>query len=271
MATSSTTDNKSQQTANMPRMRPSYWLVLILCAVFVIIACFGIYFFNLQKQSEKTSVEHTLQTIAQMKVDQVSQWRSEREGNAVSAAESPFLAQGVSNFLRSPNDPILKAQMRQELSGLGKSYPYKDILLVDSAGHILLSLNNFYLSLPQTINAQLTTAYSRQEATWIDFYQPPGASGTALGLIAPLLSDVKDNPSPLSGVIFIIDPAQYLYPLILSWPEASQSAETLLVEQRGDQIVFLNDLRFHRNAALNYSIPLTQGDVPAVAAVQGIR
>lgn len=271
MTTSSTTDKKNPQTAKMPRMRPSYWLVLVLFAVFVIIASCGIYFFNLQKQSEKTSVENTLQTIAQMKVDQISQWRSEREGNAVSAAESPFLAQGVSNFLRSPNDPVLREQMRQELSGLGKSYTYKDILLVDSAGHILFSLNNFYLSLPQTINTQLTTAYSRQEVTWIDFYQPPGTSGTALGLVAPLLSDLKENQSAQSGVIFIIDPAQYLYPLILSWPEASQSAETLLVEKRGDQVVYLNDLRFQRNAALNYSIPLTQKDVPAVAAVQGIQ
>ncbi len=52
---------------------------------------------------------------------------------------------------------------------------------------------------------------------------------------------------------------------------ASRSGETLLVERDGDQVLFLNDLRFRAGAALNLRIPLADGNLPAAKAILGAQ
>jgi PAS domain S-box-containing protein len=70
-------------------------------------------------------------------------------------------------------------------------------------------------------------------------------------------------------VILRSSAAKSLYPLIQSWPIPSDSAETLLVQQDGDDVVFLNDLRFRPDAALSFRIPLARSDLPGVHAALG--
>jgi len=64
-------------------------------------------------------------------------------------------------------------------------------------------------------------------------------------------------------------PQLFLYPLIQKWPVPSQSAETLLVQRRGEKVVWLNNTRFNPHSALRMEQPLTEKDVPAVRAVLG--
>lgn len=72
------------------------------------------------------------------------------------------------------------------------------------------------------------------------------------------------------GALFIsIDPHVFLFPLIQSWPAVSETAETLLVERMGDEVVNLNELRHGRNAVLSLKQPLSRTELPGVMAVQG--
>ncbi len=90
-----------------------------------------------------------------------------------------------------------------------------------------------------------------------------------LDVIAPLVASSQSNADPIGAVVLVIDANQYLYPLIQSWPIPDSSAETLLVRQDGDTVLFLNELRYQSDTALKLRIPLTQTNVPAVMAVQG--
>ena len=67
-----------------------------------------------------------------------------------------------------------------------------------------------------------------------------------------------------------IDPEKYLYPFINQWPTPSKTAETLLVRRQGNEALFLNDLRFKKNTALNLRLPLDKNkELPAVKAALG--
>ncbi len=74
---------------------------------------------------------------------------------------------------------------------------------------------------------------------------------------------------PVGTLILRIDPESYLYPYLKQWPTPSETAETLLVRREGEEVVFLNELRFRRGTALNLRFPLTQAGLPAAAAAQG--
>ena len=68
-----------------------------------------------------------------------------------------------------------------------------------------------------------------------------------------------------------IDPREFLYPLIQSWPTPSATAETLLVGREGDSVVFLNELRHRKNTAFSLRFPITEKKLPAAMVVQGIK
>ncbi len=73
----------------------------------------------------------------------------------------------------------------------------------------------------------------------------------------------------VGAAVLQIDPYQFLYPLIQSWPSKSASAETLIVRQEGSDVLFLNELRHRKDTALSLRIPLATPKLPAAMAVRG--
>ncbi|MBM3892093.1 MAG: PAS domain S-box protein, partial [Verrucomicrobia bacterium] len=66
-----------------------------------------------------------------------------------------------------------------------------------------------------------------------------------------------------------INPSQYFFPLIQSWPTSSWTAETLLVRREGDDVVYLNELRHRKGTAMNLRTPGSAKNLPAAMAVRG--
>jgi PAS domain S-box-containing protein len=67
----------------------------------------------------------------------------------------------------------------------------------------------------------------------------------------------------------VIDPKVYLFPMIQRWPTPNETAETLLVRRDGSDVQFLNELRFHKNTALQLRFPLSRHNLPAARAALG--
>ena len=87
---------------------------------------------------------------------------------------------------------------------------------------------------------------------------------------APLLPEGPGGAA-VAAVLMHGDPDDYLYPLLAEWPVPSESGETLLVERRGDRVVFLSDLRARDEAELSLGMPLSREDLPAAQAVRGAQ
>ena len=71
-----------------------------------------------------------------------------------------------------------------------------------------------------------------------------------LAILVPIFAD-ENNNRPLGVLVLHINPQTYLYPYIQNWPIPSDTAETLLVRRDGEDVLFLNELRFQQDAALN--------------------
>src|ERR1035438_8946554 len=76
----------------------------------------------------------------------------------------------------------------------------------------------------------------------------------------------------MEGILLLgIDPSEFLYPLIQSWPTPSRTAETLLVRREGDEVVYLNELRHRKDTAMQLRFPLTDRRIPAVRGALGVE
>ncbi|HEX7534756.1 MAG TPA: ATP-binding protein, partial [Syntrophales bacterium] len=88
-----------------------------------------------------------------------------------------------------------------------------------------------------------------------------------LDIFIPLIGPKSNNAV---GVLLLrIDPFEYIFPLIQSWPTQSVTAETLLARREGDDVVYLNELRHKKGTALNLRLPISSERLPAAIVVQG--
>lgn len=127
--------------------------------------------------------------------------------------------------------------------------------------------------------AALTATLSQRQPVLTDLHLDPESGLVHVGAVAPLLgipvgqadgeSAGADDSGPVGAIILQTDAREYLYPLIQTWPSNSQTAETLLVERSGDDVLFLNDLRHTVGAALSLRVPLARGNLPATMAILG--
>jgi len=78
-----------------------------------------------------------------------------------------------------------------------------------------------------------------------------------LDLIVPLIESTESDTVYYGYMIFEINPEKYLYPLVQSWPTASQTSETILMKEENNQAVYLNELKYRENAVLRLKENLT--------------
>ena len=253
----------------MMRMKSSIfpqWMATALVATLLVMGIGGTWLFRSQKQAVLHTATAQLDAIGRLKVDQLVAWREERLGDAAVLMENTFVAQGVARYLADP-----RAENASPLLSLFRSlrvyYHYADVLLIDLEGRVLLRLSK---SAIYYIMATIPTdSLDDGKPILTELRADSKSTAPHLDVIAPIFSLDPPTKTPLGAVVLVTDTSRYLNPLIQTWPTPSSTAETLLVRREGDNVLFLNDLRYRPNAALKLSIPLSRTDVPAVMAVLG--
>ncbi|MBM3174368.1 MAG: PAS domain S-box protein [Chloroflexi bacterium] len=254
------------KTTTPPSSRLLY-LVMALVTMVILVGGYLFYYFHGQQMRQR--IEDTLSAMAQLKVGQIVDWRAARLVDANTLVGSPSFIDTVAKYIASPTDMEIRDKVLADLGIVAQSYPYQDILLVDMNGKVLLSVSDSVHRLSDVTVEQLAVAINERKAVITDFHYPPDSDSAHLDIVAPLFPWRADSPQAIGVVVLCIEPSQYLYPLLQFSPFPSETAETLLVERDGDEVLFLNDLRHQKDTALKMRIPLSRQEVPAVMAVLG--
>ncbi|MBU0910848.1 MAG: GAF domain-containing protein, partial [Proteobacteria bacterium] len=261
-------NNTQGMAPNVPRSFP--WPLLVMFVVgLLILLTGGVWFYRSQEQHLRAKAEEDLAAVARLKVEQIAQWRAERLADAAVVCENPFTADALRRWLADPV-PETSGSILVRFRSLQKNYHYPNILLVGIDGRVRLSLaGETGLLLHDEAFGVLAEAFRRREPVLSDLHTGPGDLPAHLYVIAPLFAGEIGTGAPLGAVVLRCDASQFLYPMIETWPGESPSAETLLVRREGDRVLFLNELRHHKDSALKLYMPLSRVDVPGVMAVLG--
>jgi len=263
--TSEAPPKDAPKTTTPPSSRLLY-LVMALVTVAILVG--GYLFYHDQERQMRQRVEGGLSIVAQLKAEQIVEWRAARLVDANTLA-GPSFTDSVARHMASPADTELRDKVIADLAIIAQAYPYQDILLTDVNGNVLLSLNESVRHLSDMTLAQMAVATTERKAVITDLHYHPVGNTPHLDVIAPLFPWGQDSPQAMGAVVFCIDPYQYLYPMLQSWPIPNETAETLLVERDDDAALFLNELRHQKDTALKLRIPLSRQEVPTVMAVLG--
>lgn len=220
------------------------------------------------KQHNRTEVEHQLSAIADLKVGELSQWREERLADAAILFNNPSFSLLVRRFLEKPGDPETQSRLLDWLEKYPAYNNYDQVRLLDAQGVSRLELPPGRAPVSSTIVREVSEVLRSGQIVFQDFYRNEHDGRIYLAVLVPIF-DERDAARPLGVLVLRVNPQTYLYPFVQRWPTPSRTAETLLVRRDGDEVVFLNELRFRTDAALKVRSPLKNLALPAAQAALG--
>jgi PAS domain S-box-containing protein len=244
------------------------WLIVSFGLTMLVMFSCGVWFYHVQEKKLRQRVEDDLQSIAQLKVNQIAQWRYERLAEAAFLMDSSNLDEVISRWMSDP-EPDDERKILSRFRSVYEHFGCNDVLLVDTHGKLRLGLRGQVQSLDKSVLELLSLAFRDRRPEITDLHAGHDDMPPHIDVIAPFFALNREENKPVGAVVIQINAQQFLYPLIQLWPTASRSAETLLVRRDGDAVLFLNELRHQTGTALKFAIPLSHRDVPAVMAALG--
>jgi signal transduction histidine kinase len=248
---------------------PPWHLVAVFLLLAAGIGAAGYGYLHNQLEHAVREKQNDLAAIASLKVSQIADWREDRLAEAESILSTSFIVSHAQRWLASGGkDPAERQALLAWMAAPRHSHHYRGVFLFDQAGEMCLASNEKLTPCAQTQSAVQETIRT-QRVLFLDFHATKTPEGVHLSLFVPLLAEVKGKKTTIGVLAFEIDPHNFLYPLIQSWPTPSSTAESLLVRRDGDSVLYLNELRHNKAPAMSLRSPLSNTALPAVRAVLG--
>ena len=246
------------------------WKRALIAALAVGLCACGTWMYRAQEQIQREHVESDLAAIGQMKVEQITAWRAERLGDAGVLTDSPFLSDAVARCLDDRNDVHAQAELRARFQSLRERYGYEDVFLVCPKGLILFAfLPEIHGRVADVAYRSVAEALTVREPVLTELHDGGVHDVPHVSAVAPIFHEEDGVSKPVAAVVLVSNARSTLYPIVQSWPMPTHTAETFLVRRERNEVLFLNNTRRDRDAALKLRFSLRDTNLPAVAAVTG--
>ena len=259
------TNNLSPKTWRIPRH-----LLLIFSLLAAGILGLGYFFYEYQVTFFQNISAADLNAIADQKVKQIMAWRRDRMNDAHLIVNDPVLATQVDEWFNGKGQHGQREKISQLLSDLNQG-SYVSAALFDVPGDLRLLILEVK---PERLPAIKTIALEAMRTGKIilsDLYRVPQSEEISMNLAIPIKLQGNDRGIVVGAVVYGIDPYYFLYPILHSWPNPSDTAEAVMVrrETASNEIVFLSELRYWKGTPLALRKSLAETQMPSVKAVLG--
>jgi PAS domain S-box-containing protein len=232
------------------------------------IAVAGRLYFRQQQREFAREASVQLAVIADLKAGQIARWYQDRRADANVILHNPMVLAQARRFLAGSSDAQVRENLLGWMSAVQQGSDYGAVALIDSQGTPRLVVPSGQ-ALEDPHFAELRQAVARSGSVlFTDLHRDRPGRPVHMGAWIPIGGEPA-VPSAAGAFLLLINPQNFLYPLIGTWPTLSGTAETYLVRREGEEVVYLNDLRHRANTALSLRFPVSTPDLPAGMAARG--
>ncbi|HTR38579.1 MAG TPA: response regulator [Bryobacteraceae bacterium] len=248
--------------APAPRIGFEILVLLLLAACEV---AFGYWFYVGQKRAIELNVHEHLREVTELKVSEIAAWRAERLGDAQLAQTIVRQYPAAQQLLLSKSNPAISKELSVWLDSLRRSYDYASVALTSLGG-------KFYLVSGQLLGpseAYAEFARKTAESGGIEIREFPrvAAPDKPHFVLAAGLTDQQGRH--IGALLMGIDPAAYLYPVVLHWPSPTRTGQVVLLQRDQTGAIFLSELEGVPGAAMKLHRDLANKSSISVRAVLG--
>jgi PAS domain S-box-containing protein len=244
-------------------------LFIIFLSAFVILTIIGFYYYNNQRNLIKNNKINELVSISNLKAQQIVNWRNERLGDAKSIYSNESIILDINDLFKKKNNREIQKRIKKWIKTLQLHYFYSSAILLDSGLNQFLINNQDTEKLDKFTLKLASESQNSDKIIFSDFHFNNN-NKIELDIIIPLQIKNQSGSKKAGVIILTIDPNRFLYPLIQSWPVPSRSSETLLLRREGNDVLYLNELKYKKNTALRLRLPVSLEKLPAAMAARGI-
>ncbi len=240
--------------------RRQLFLILSFLGLLLVVPLLAYSVIQLEGPRIRSAAMADLNAVGQLKTNQIESWLAERYADAnMLAANEAFIDDVELWQVRHDAAAELRISRSKQLLQHDSDY---QVELLDA--HALVERTRSQ-SLHPAYRALLAAALVSARPQLSDLYRA-GDGKIWLDQVVPLIK--RATGKHLGAVILHIPAQAFLFPFLQTWPTPSPSAETLLIRRDGDSVLFLNELRHYKGAALNLRRLLGAPDLPAAVAVR---
>lgn len=211
------------------------------------------WYYTRERDAAETAAENELTAIANAKTKQIANWRDERTGDGLGVASSPVMPIAARVLAGRAATEADRTEILRYLNGLAQAFSYPSASLVDLEGNVRIQLNPGH-SDSVHLREFARTAVQSGKVELSDLYREAGSGRVLMAVTIPV--------ARAGAFVLDIDAARFLYPYVEFWPTASLTGETHLTRREGNEILYLNDLRFKHGTALALRRSLAGLEVP---------
>ena len=243
------------------------WPIIIGGALLTLVIAVGGGWFKTYEFGKQREIEHQkLAAGGSLKAQWIQAWRQRLLVDAARTARSS----GVVDYLAAGDTgsgDAARERVGRQLELDRDEGSYSEVLVLDLDERPALSTSDSPGALTDATRRALATARASRAAVLSDLYRLDSGQ-VFIDSVAPVIDASGDV---VAAVVLRQDAALELFPALRQEPAGSETYETVLVEQDGDQVVFLSRSRVDASVALSQRLPLTREDLPAVRAIRGER
>ena len=245
-------------------------LVVVFLAVIGAVTGTGVLWYRRQEAAVWREAGESVSAVADLKLQQLVLWRRERLADAAVIGQSPNTVRELEAFVRGERGAVSVARLREWLGALA-ARGYARASVVDTDGRVVVESGFAGHTDDPTTRAAVAEALRSGALGFGSLHRVGGAGPIRLDLVAPLRSEAEKVKvrRPFAALVLEIDPAQFLFPLLSSWPTPSRTAEVLLVQRDSADVLYLNDLRHRTGTALRLRFPLADTSLAGALAASG--
>ena len=246
-------------------MKNNYFSYQILFLL-LILPLISLTYLLIQIPAVERETYNSLENILKLKTSQIENWLNERQGDCLSLKDSVNLAQSIQQLIQHKNESLQKTILTKQFKSLQIAYNYESILLVDTTGNELLGVGaNEDVS--DVVQAKLPQVIAEKKVVNTDLYREDNGH-IHMDWLVPITVGSDTDKHVIATIVLRVDPKRILYPMIQSQPIQSVTAESLLIRREGEQVLYLNNLRFSEDSALNLRRPLNTPSLTTAIALQ---
>ncbi len=254
-------DSKSGENVGYGSLLP------IFAALSLIIIAAGFTGASYSAYNEKKKAVEQLKTVAGMKAGELKRWLNERQNDAEFLRGATFFVDQNIKW-QKPTDKELAEKVLPRLEAFKRISGYSLVFLVTKNGEILLSTEKRDMTITPLLQKAIDLSLEKNNTVFTDIYRLPKNEGgqIVIDFVSPTC---PPQESQKIVIVSRVEVERFLYPYMQFWPIKSKTAETLLFRKEGDNVLFLNELRYIKNSALALKMPINKSEVLAAKALNG--
>ncbi len=247
--------------------RVPWILITVFASLIAGMIITGSYYYSVLVQDIKVEKNTDLAAIADLKVNDIIQWRHERINDGV-MIQNDAISRELQSYL---NQGTYKGEIERWIEAFATHNGYSSAIFLDSKGRSRLSVGEYGDTIGATERVLVQNVFQQKEIILSDLRRSAAINAPIFDLLIPILQSGKNNDHLVGVLVLRIDPHKVFYSILQSWPIPSRTSEIVLVRRDGDDVLYLNELRHQKGAAFKFRLPITSGDLPAGMAVRGIE